>query len=137
MPTTFGSNTLKPPFLREHYGVHIALIAAAVLKKGQPVKLDTTGKLVAYVAADTEAIRLGSLSQNAAIGDDVTVYCKGSHLVNALSGGAVVPGPVEYVDFDATTGLPRYQTTTGATKTVGMALIPAASSGTAIEVLIF
>jgi hypothetical protein len=112
------------------------VVGATDVKVGQPVKLDSTGKVVPIDGTDKSEYCIGTSIHNGTAGDTVTVASKFRGIVNALAGGAVTPGPVKYSAFDATTGLCKY-VALGANEeglTVGWAMTVAAADGDALVV---
>jgi hypothetical protein len=101
--TQFGQET-KSIFLNdiESHKLHIAFVAAATIKKGQPVKLDATGKLVAPIGDGTDAHAIiGYSIQNGVAGDYVTIGVRGYAVVWARAKTAITPGPVFYAGMDS------------------------------------
>ncbi len=106
MLNTLGSTT-KSTFLKEveNHKLHqeFEVAAATTIYKGQPVKLDATGKIVPAGAAETEHTVIGYAIMNGAAGELVTVGMRGYGIVWVESVAAVVPGPVKYTGYNATT----------------------------------
>lgn len=77
--------------------------ASADVKKGQPVTLDTNGKVKPWATADTRTKCLGVAHKNAATGELVTIVTRGFVLINAYAAGALNAVPVTYASYDSTT----------------------------------
>jgi predicted RecA/RadA family phage recombinase len=137
MPNSYGGTTAKGPFFIPSDRPHVSAPAILAIKAGQPVKLDSAGKWTPLTAGGLYTDMVGVALMDAAIGEECTVAVKGYIVLNAISGGAVVPGPVEYADQAGAGNKARFVTSTGVTKTVGYALDVAASAGTAVRVIMF
>lgn len=109
MPNTLGSTT-RVVFLEapEPGKLHIEFEAAAALKKGQQVKLDSTGKIVALGAGESLFLCIGVLVQDVANGERATVACRGYCMVIARAAGAITPGPVKIAAYDTANNRPVY-----------------------------
>lgn len=103
--TAFGGPT-KTIFLNdiESHKLHIAFIVAAgaTIKKGQPVKLNATGEVVAPIGDGTDAHAIiGYSIHDGTEGDYVTIGVRGYAVVFARAKTGLVPGPVFYAGMDS------------------------------------
>jgi predicted RecA/RadA family phage recombinase len=137
MPSTVGSTTAKGPFHIPSDRPHVSALAVVAIKAGQPVKLTTLGKWTPAVAGELYTSYVGVALMDAAAGEECTVAVKGYCVLNALSGGNVDPGPVEYFDQTGATNRARFITSTGVTKTIGYAYDTAVGANVAIRVIMF
>lgn len=116
-------------------------VGATAVKKGQPVMLDATGKVIPWDAADRQSL-IGYSYADAAIGDNTTVWTRGYMIVFALSSAALIPGPVTYVDYNTAavsngnTGFSRYKQAVDEPHTNGWALDVATAANKLIRVLL-
>lgn len=119
MPESLGSIT-RVVFIEapEPGKLHIEFEAAAALKKGQQVKLDSTGKIVALGAGEALFLCIGVLVQNVASTERATVACRGYCMVIARAAAAITPGPVKIAAYDATNDRPVYADADGADDTL-------------------
>jgi hypothetical protein len=136
MPGTLGSVT-RLVFVEEPEPgkIHLEFEAAAALKKGQQVKLNAAGKIVALGAGEFRHQCLGVLIQDVADTERATVAVRGYCVVIARAGAAIATGPVEIAAYDGTNNRPVYATITGASteiqnsRTVGYNLDVLAAAG--------
>lgn len=104
--TTFG-NPSKTTFLAtEEYKITVEATAKAVIRQGQPLKIDpTTGGVVIWLKTDPLSSLVGYAYGNAAIGELVTFWSRGYAMIYAISKAAQNAGPVSYDSYDDTTAV--------------------------------
>lgn len=114
MPSTLGDVT-RVVFLEEPEPgkIHLEFEAAADLKKGQQVKLNSTGQIVALAAGNAAYLGIGVLVMDVANGERATVACRGYAVIIATSGGALDPGPVAIGAYNTTADRPLYAAPAG------------------------
>lgn len=78
-------------------------VGGTALKRGQPVKLSTTGTVVPWAAADGIGNLIGYCYSDAAIASLVTIFTRGFMLIYALSTDILFAGRVKYVGYSTTT----------------------------------
>lgn len=147
MPTTFGSVTRNIFENKEMQKLHLEFEVAAgqTIAKGQLVKLNTAGEVVAAAAADEAALIIGPSIHDAVAGELITVVCKGHVVVWGENGtaGALDAGAVSVGAYNTTTGYQEYNAPVGATAearaalTVGINLDQAAADGDLIRVMLY
>lgn len=139
MPNSLGTLT-KTIFLKgaENHKLHheFEVDSASDLKKGQMVKLSSTGTIVALAAADTQDLFIGVCIHDAKKGELCTVVTRGYAILRAQSSGALTPGPVEAGTFDGTNLVNEFDASSGETKSIGWALDVATGADEEIRVLI-
>jgi hypothetical protein len=106
--TAFGEQT-KTIFLNdiESHKLHLAftVAAASTIFKGQPVKLNAVGAIIAAIGDGTDAHAIiGYSIQDAVAGDICTVGVRGYAVIYARAETALVPGPVFYSGQDSVEG---------------------------------
>jgi hypothetical protein len=147
MPATLGSATVTIFDRSEMHKMHLEFEvgAAATIYKGQLVKLDTDGTLIAASAADPREEIIGVSIHDAvgADGDMCTVVVKGFVVVFAEAAAASLnAGIVQAGAFNSTTGYQEYAAAAGADDaakqvvTVGINLTQATSDGDVIKVML-
>lgn len=137
-------NPSKTTFLHVESGkTFLEFEAAAAIKRGQPLKLDATGKATPWAKADLEHTLIGYAYNDAAVGEFVTAFVRGYAVIYALSAAALNCGPVAYNSYDAATvvggvsGYNKYDDNqVGATEVNGWALDAAAAADVLIRVLL-
>lgn len=98
--TTIGDKTRTIFLNHESHKLHLEFVAAAAIKKGQPVKLTSAGKVTPMLLADAGAIdEIGYATMNANTDDNVTVMVRGMAVIYSYSKGAVSPGHGKYDSF--------------------------------------
>src|SRR5688572_24118983 len=105
MPSTLGDATDANVFhkmMSHQITEEFVVKAATTINAGEPVKMDPTGTIVPFVAADEDHLRIGTSLHNGAAGDRVTVLLEGHTIVNGQADGDTVCGPVKYIGFDTT-----------------------------------
>lgn len=115
MPGTLGSTT-RVVFIEapEPGKLHIEFESAASLKKGQQVKLNSTGEIVGLGAGEPLYLCIGVLIQDVENTERATVACRGYCMVIARAAAAIDPGPVKIAAYDSTNNRPVYATADGA-----------------------
>lgn len=94
--TQFGEKTRTLFLKSESHKLHHAFEAAAVIKAGQPVKLNAAGEAVPAVANEQAGVIIGYSVHNAGVSDVATVMMKPFLIVFAEPKAAVDAGPVSY-----------------------------------------
>jgi hypothetical protein len=119
MPQTFGTPTKTKILKIESHKLMVEFEAAAAIKAGQEVKLTAVGKVTPMIADDEQQLSIGIALFDAAVDEPVTIATRGFALINAESADALIPGPVRYAGYNATTDLSQYTdgTVTGAVAT--------------------
>lgn len=106
MLSNLGEKT-KSAFLKEveNHKLHqeFEVAASNTVFKGQPVKLDATGKIVPAAAAEAEHNIIGVAIMDGAEGELVTVGMRGYAIIWAESVAALTPGPIKYTGYNGTT----------------------------------
>ena len=124
--TQAGSKAKTVIFQHESHKLHIEfVVGATAVKRGQPVKLDATGKIVPWAKADLNVNCIGYSVHDGAVGDFATVIMRAFLVVLAINAtaGALAPGPVTYQGYntvnpdlrDGLTGYNTFSAPTGAT----------------------
>jgi hypothetical protein len=114
MPNSLGSTTrLVFTEAPEPGKLHVEFEAGTALRKGQQVKLNSTGQIIALAAGESNYQSIGVLIQNVDAEARATVATKGYAMVIALSDAAIDPGPVEIGTYDTVNDRPVYDTITG------------------------
>lgn len=118
MPESLGGTT-RLVFMEEPEPgkLHIEFEAAATLKKGQQVKLNDDGQIVALGAGEALYFCIGVLIQDVDSGERATVACRGYAMIIARAGAAIVAGPVQIAAYDGTNDRPVYVAAAGADDT--------------------
>jgi len=87
--------------------IYVEFEAAAIIKNGQPVKLDATGKVTPWAKTEALALLLGyaytQQVESCAIGETVTVITRGNVLMFGMVAGDITAGPATWASYDAAT----------------------------------
>jgi hypothetical protein len=138
MPSTLGSVT-KSVFLNEieAHKLHLEFeVGATAVKAGQPVELDSAGKVVPGAGGTASTTHIGIAIHDRATGELVTVGCHGKCVVNGEAKTAMTPGPVLYDSYDSTDArIVVDDTSVTESNIVGWCLDVAAAPGDAVRVL--
>jgi len=94
--TQLGDKTRTLILKSESHKLHHAFEAAAVIKTGQPVKLNAAGEAVPAVADEKARLIIGYSVHNAEVADVATVMMRPYLIVFAEPKAAVDAGPVAY-----------------------------------------
>ncbi|HEU4608383.1 MAG TPA: hypothetical protein VFS31_09760 [Chitinophagaceae bacterium] len=147
--TSAGSKSKTVIFQSESHKLMIEFVVAAgqTVKRGQPVKLTTDGKITPWAKGDLNVACVGYCSMDGLAGDYVTIYMRAFLVILAINAtaGALSTGPVTYQGYDTThadtrDGLTGYSTfsaptaDTGNTEFNGWALDAAAAQYDLIRV---
>lgn len=138
MPATLGSSssTILLQGFSQHF-THVEFEAVAKVYKGQPVKLDATGKVTPYLNGDDKSLMIGIAHATAEAGELVTVVTRGLGVVNAQANAALNPAtPVQVHSYYATNERVLYIQSAALTDRVGWALDVATAQYDDIRVLI-
>lgn len=139
--TSLGSNSKTTFLATEEDKITIEFTTAAVVKKGQPVKLTPAGLVTPWATTDGVASLIGYVYADAASGDLVTVWSKGFIILYGLSNAIQNAGPVAYTSYDSTTdigsiGYSKYAAATDPLTINGWSLDAATAAGQLIRVLL-
>lgn len=101
--TTLGVNS-KNTFLAENKAtIYLAFTTSAACFKGQPMKMDGTGKITPLITGDYPSLCIGFALSDGASGSVVTIITRGTAIVWALANAATqATGPVTYKGYDTT-----------------------------------
>tara|TARA_R110001606_G_scaffold394490_2_gene565446 strand:+ start:1576 stop:1995 length:420 start_codon:yes stop_codon:yes gene_type:complete len=137
MPSTLGTpaTTIMLQGFSNHF-THVEFEAVAPVFKGQPVKLDTAGKVTPYIAGDDPSMLIGISHADAAAAELVTVATRGLGVVNAQANAAMFGGLAKVHSYYATNSRVLYIQGTDTTDFNGWALDAAAAQYDNIRVLI-
>ena len=140
MPETAGTPT-KSTFLNEVDGNELHLefevAASTTVYPGQPVAMNSTGKVVPVTAASHDLNCIGIAMQQRTAGQLVTVATRGVCLIQAEAKTDMSPGPVLYDAYNATSGLLSFDdTSVTVANQAGWSLDTAAAAEDEIRVLI-
>ncbi len=142
--TAIGGKT-KTTFLQtpnDKISIEFEVAAAQTLKRGQPVKLTTDGKITPWAQADLEHTLLGYCYSDGAAGELVTVITRGTAVIFGISAAAQNAGPVSFASYDTATdingvkGYSVYAAEVTAAEVSGLALDNAAGANALIRVLL-
>jgi len=140
--TTLGTNSKTTILSMESHKLAIEFEAAAAVKKGQLVKLDTTGKVTPWAKADLQHTIIGMCHDDAAIGELVTVHTRGYALIYGISNAIQNAGLATFESFDTSnavngvTGYSKFSISAVADQDMGWALDAATAANQLIRVLI-
>lgn len=142
--TILGQPSKTVILAAEEDKITVQLIAAAAIKKGQPIKLDATGKAIIWLKTDTMDSLIGYAFGDANIGDYTTIWSRGFMMIYAIAKAAAqVAGPVYYDSYDTTTvvnsntGYNAYSTAVIGTNPVcGWQLDPTVNAGDLTRILL-
>lgn len=144
--STLGVITPPAIFLTvEIHKLHLAFKVGTDVKAGQPVKLNSDGTIAPIVAGtDSRDLMIGialrdtpAVDLSGGLQPEATIIMRGYATLQAISGAAVVIGPVKYSGYDATNLRVKFATATVGTDDVyGHCLDGAAGTGTIIEVVV-
>lgn len=143
MFTALGDQTrtlfLKGP---EAHKLHheFTVATGSTIKKGQPVKLNTSGDIVPLGAADERHLMIGHSIHNGKAGELVTIVMVAHMIIIAQADAELNAGPVKYKGMSAVAGDKDYSVYVAATTAVttqGWALDKAEESGEMVRVALF
>lgn len=140
--TMLGDNSRTTFLALEPEKISVEFEAAAAVKRGQPVKLDTTGKVTPWAKADTEAQLLGIAYTDASTGQLVTVWTRGYVLMYGISNATQNAGLCTFESYDSATdvngtkGYSKFSVSPTAGQEMGWALDAATAANQLIRVLV-
>lgn len=143
--TSFGTSTKSVVLAEEEDKIRIEFTTAAIVKKGQPVKLTATGTITPWAKTDLQHLCVGYCDADAASGALVTVVCRGYAIIFGISAAAVVCGPGTYNGYDSTNadtnqysaiGYSIYGAATDVTDAIAWVIDPASAANQLMRVLI-
>ena len=117
-------------------------ITSAIVKNGQPLKLDNAGTVSPWAATDLIHKLVGYAISDAASGEMVTAWTRGYAIIYAISSAATNAGPVAYQAYDSstdiggTTGYSTYTNSATAAQNNGWALDQSAGANELIRILL-
>lgn len=101
--TSLGNASKTTYLMVEPKKIALEFTTGGALKKGQPVKLSTTGTIVAWAQADLQHLLIGYCMADAASGDLTTIYTRGFGVIYALcNAGTQNAGIGTYKGYDTT-----------------------------------
>lgn len=106
------------------------------IKKGQPVKLTTDGKVVPLASGDDAYLCIGVALQDRAGGELVTVVTRGYLILFATSAAAHNAGPAVFTGYDTSNNRPEVDDGGSATTTMGWLIDDAAGAGEKVRILV-
>lgn len=158
--TVLGQVTTSTFLNMESHKLHLAFsvdpaLATPGIIEGQPVKLNAAGQITPLLAADDARLAIGisimafdvtQINSPTFRHMECTVAMRGYCVINAEVGAtAVVPGPVKYAGYNATTGFHKFVNASAGTAgttppvfadgVIGIAIEPGAATGDEIIVV--
>lgn len=139
---TLGNNSKTVFLATEQNKITFEATASAAIKKGQPVKLTSTGQLAVWAPTDLRHLLIGYAYNDAASGELVTVWSRGYAIIYGLAAATQAAGPVAYTSYDnATTvggvvGYSKYAVNATAEQNNAWALENAGGANELIQILL-
>lgn len=133
-----GDQTAQALFLNiESHKLMLGFPSSAPLKRGQPVKLGTDGRVAPLGASDAAYLCIGhSIHNYPGVMDEVTIVMRAHMVITAISSGAVNAGPAKWAAMGTGDYVERsvYVAAADAATTQGYILTPATGANEEIEV---
>lgn len=146
--TSLGLLSKSTVLAEEEDKIRIEFTTAAIVKKGQPVKLVAgTGFVTPWAKTDLQHLCIGYCDSDQASGALVTVVCRGFAIIYGISAAAANAGPATYNGYDSTDGATNtdysgligysiYGAATDVTDCIAWILDPVAAANALMRVLV-
>lgn len=143
--TSLGGVSKTTVLAEEEMKIRVEFTTAAIVKKGQPVKLTAAGLVTPWAKTDLQHLCIGYCDSDQASGSLVTVVTRGYAIIYGISAAAANAGPATYNGYDSTNpdtnevgaiGYSQYGAATDVTDCIAWILDQASAANFLMRVLI-
>lgn len=99
--TSLGGVSKTTVLAEEEDKIRVEFTTAAIVKKGQPVKLTAAGLVTPWAKTDLQHLNIGYCDSDQASGALVTIVCRGFAIIYGISAAAANAGPATYNGYDS------------------------------------